>query len=103
MLTAIRKYYIKIADYFESNGSIQRKSIELPWCLHNAKNWYRLKNCLCNLDIFLQLYTKHNKFELKKYWLSIKEDYNIPESYFSVIEEYKATPKSKEQVPFHIQ
>lgn len=27
--------------------------------------WERLKNCLTNLDIFLKLYNKRRKYELK--------------------------------------
>jgi len=84
-----RKYYLRLADYLENGGTVERRSQELPWCLFHAKSWYRLRNCLCNIDTFLLLCTKSYKFELKRYWNAILEDNNVAVAYMDSLKAYE--------------
>jgi len=86
-----RKYYVKLADYFESFGSLDRRSQELPWCLFQSKSWYRLCKCLREIDAFYALCTKMYKWELKRYWNAILEDHNVAVEYIQSLEEYENT------------
>jgi hypothetical protein len=86
-----RKYFLKLADYFEENVSLERKSQELPWCLFHAKSWFRLRKALCNIDLFYVLCTKKFKFELKRYWNAILEDNNVAEAYIESLETFEMT------------
>lgn len=57
----------KLSNYFMTHRDIARKSDELPYLLHRSGDLPRLKDCLCDIDIFTKLYNKSRKYELKGY------------------------------------
>jgi nephrocystin-3 len=74
-----RQYQDRLAKYFEKSTNVERKSDELPWLLYRMQEWARLKACLTDLQVFLQLYNPSRKYELKSFWLPIQSTYHIPD------------------------
>jgi len=93
-----REYHLRLANYFESvQNSIERKSDELPWHLFMLQDWYRLKTCLSEWDIFLKLNHKAKKYELKGYWLAMPQ-FDIAETYTEAIQRIESLNPPKDQL-----
>nr|XP_009858535.2 tetratricopeptide repeat protein 41 isoform X1 [Ciona intestinalis] len=72
-----------LASYFINHGSMKRKLIELPWHLHQCKDWVLLCQVLCKPRFFISM-CEESKFhpslhnDHKMYWNSLnKHDFNI--------------------------
>eukprot|EP01105_Mastigella_eilhardi_P002345 TRINITY_DN1285_c0_g1_i11.p1 TRINITY_DN1285_c0_g1~~TRINITY_DN1285_c0_g1_i11.p1 ORF type:complete len:1040 (+),score=182.05 TRINITY_DN1285_c0_g1_i11:363-3122(+) len=65
-------YIRMLTNYFANgNGALdkRRKADELPKLMHQSFNREGVLGALCDIEVFLQLFTATRKYELKKYWL----------------------------------
>ncbi len=69
-------FRIQLADYFEQLPIDSRICDELPWLLMQTESFERLRNCLLNIDYFIQI-LKINQGELQSYWVSLNEEKNM--------------------------
>ena len=83
-----KKAYLRIADYFEGLPSTARSCDELPWLLKQSKSFNRLRNCLLNIDCFLEI-RKRNEDELRGYWIALGEEKSMGQSYLNSFNEWK--------------
>ncbi len=81
----------RIANYFEKRGLDDRKVDELPWQLCREEFWEKLKDCVTNMEMFLELRTETKQYELTKYWLSMGGRYDMVREYQKMIEQYENT------------
>eukprot|EP01105_Mastigella_eilhardi_P025133 TRINITY_DN672_c0_g1_i5.p1 TRINITY_DN672_c0_g1~~TRINITY_DN672_c0_g1_i5.p1 ORF type:complete len:1260 (+),score=253.54 TRINITY_DN672_c0_g1_i5:269-3781(+) len=86
----------KLAEYFEQgegNNDKRRKADELPLLLLMCNQMPRLVNALCDLGVFLELYTQTRKYELKHYWLCCQRSINanVGGSLALAVTKYEAT------------
>ncbi|MDP6636522.1 MAG: tetratricopeptide repeat protein [Phycisphaerae bacterium] len=63
--------HLRLADYFESCNLTARKVDEMPWQLSRADNPERLKDCIVDLDMFMELKVDTKIRELLGYWLQL--------------------------------
>ena len=77
--------HITIADYFDQRPLDARKVDELPWQLYRAEEWRRLKVCLTDMQIFLELCAEKRQYELTRYWMAMGERYDMVEAYHEMI------------------
>jgi tetratricopeptide (TPR) repeat protein len=68
--------HLRLADYFTPRDLTARKIDEMPWQLSRADNLDRLKDCIVDLDVFLNLHTDAKKYELRDYWLQLDDAYD---------------------------
>lgn len=87
--------HLKIADYFEKHNTSIRKIEELPFQLYEAEALERLKNCLTDINIFKHTF-EMNRYELIRYWIKLRERYDIVKSYKECIEVYEMTNPERE-------
>jgi len=73
-------YRIQLADYFEPLPPTERSCDELPWLLWKTESLERLRNCLLNIDCFLEICNR-DKNELRGYWVYLKEERNMGRYY----------------------
>jgi nephrocystin-3 len=86
------KAHLELADYFEAqDGMSARKAAEWPWQVRHAEDWERLKKCLINKALFLELFNARTKWELTGYWLSLEtQGVHMEEAYMVVWEEWES-------------
>jgi len=82
--------HLHLADYFESIELCARKVEELPWQLSQAQRWDRLKDCITDLDMFIELRKIGKLYELRSYWSKLSEVYNVVEEYSRAIKDVEA-------------
>ena len=61
-----------LANYFEARPPTSRSCDELPWLLWQAGLSERLRNCLLNIDRFLEIRLR-DEDELRTYWVKLGE------------------------------
>jgi len=87
--------HLVLADFFEGKELDRRKVDELPWQLCEAEDWQRLKDCVTDIEMFLELRTDAKQYELTGYWLAIGSLYDMVEAYNQMIARYEcALPDS---------
>ena len=86
-----KKGHLRLADYFETKGLDDRKVDELPWQLREAESWLRLKDCVTDMDMFLQLRTDAKQYEVTGYWLALGDGYDMVEAYNEMLACYEGT------------
>jgi nephrocystin-3 len=87
----------RLAAYFESLSMSERRVEELPWQLKQANNQEKLKGCISDISMFLALSTEAKIFELLGYWLTLKERYNLLNTYQESLGHYEGqAPSAKE-------
>lgn len=64
---------IALADYFEAQPPTARTCDELPGLLWQAEVFQQLRDCLLNIDCFLEIY-KRSEVELRSYWVALQEE-----------------------------
>ena len=74
--TEIALVHEKLANYFAEQPPSSRRLDELPWQLHRARAWGRLKDCLSDLDTFIAL-AADSRYELLQYWVSLSEQFDM--------------------------
>ncbi len=77
--------HLRIADYFEQRDIDQRKIEELPWQIMKAKLWQRLKDCITNIEMFLELMSDERQYELTSYWLTFGKRFDMVAEYTIII------------------
>jgi len=82
----------QLADYFEVSPPSTRSYDELPWLLFKSEMFERLRNCLLNIDFFLEICIRDEN-ELRGYWVNLNEERNIGKSY---LESFKVWSVLKE-------
>ena len=94
-----------LADFFEIRPMSFRKIEEFPWHLagiarfsmQTAKPssyrqiWSRLRDCLGNIDFFLEMYRDEFVSDLHDYWGSMSHVYNYVEEYCESMERYASS------------
>jgi tetratricopeptide (TPR) repeat protein len=65
-----RSAHLRLADYFEKQEINSRTADELPYHLDRAGDMQRLKACIREIPMFLQLYEDGKIYELMGYWLN---------------------------------
>jgi len=93
----IRKYHLLLAEYFESSTAeisvaskqLSRKAEELPYHLLKSEQWYRLKQCISNIPIFEEWFTKRSRFDIKRFWLILGQHYSVGDTYVRALAEYE--------------
>jgi len=75
--------HIRLANYFESQPTSERKIDELPWQLAQAKEWQRLHNLLSDPEFFESAW-EMNQFEVKAYWVQVESNSSL-----SLVQAYK--------------
>ncbi|MGB3074658.1 MAG: tetratricopeptide repeat protein, partial [Chitinophagales bacterium] len=73
-------YRIVLADYFEALPITARNCDELPWLLYYAELFQRLRNCLLDIDRFIEIFER-DEDEFRAYWLSINEERSMGKAY----------------------
>jgi tetratricopeptide (TPR) repeat protein len=68
--------HTRLADYFAPRDLTDRKVDELPWQLSRADSPERLKDCIVDLEMFLELKVDTKKYELLGYWLQLGDAYD---------------------------
>jgi tetratricopeptide (TPR) repeat protein len=93
-----------IADYFERQpGMTPRKAAEWPWQLAQAAQWPRLHAALTTGPLFLALFTDRTKWELRSYWLRLKNispETDMAKAYLDVYESWTRGREDPEAAPF---
>ena len=84
-----KQAHITLACYFEKDHLSDRALDELPHQLMKAKEWERLKNYICDLEVFEKLYTDQKKYELLGYWNTIGMRYDIVSVYHESLEQFE--------------
>lgn len=77
-----KKAYLRLADHFEALPPTIRSCDELPWLLKQSESFDRLRNCLLNLDCFLEI-KQRDENELRGYWIALGEEKNMEQYYLS--------------------
>jgi len=91
-----QKVHFRIADYFDRRVTDERKVNELPWQLCQSESWEKLKNCITNLEMFLNLATNEKQIELTSYWLAMGERFDLAKEYTASLQKYEETAPNKE-------
>lgn len=84
--------HLALADYFDSRELSDRKVTELPWQLMQAgpASFARLKDCITDIDLFMELRTPAGTPDLRAYWLRLGDTYDIVEAYREAIDRDRA-------------
>ena len=61
-------WHERIARVLETTDNSIRKLEEQAYHLFCAKNYFKLKGMVSNIENFLLLFNPHNKYELSRYW-----------------------------------
>ena len=79
-LDATDDFRITLADFFEAQSPTARSCDELPWLLWKAELFERLRNCLLDIDHFLEI-DKRDKDEVRAYWVYLNEERSMGKPY----------------------
>jgi nephrocystin-3 len=93
-----RAQHLRIADYFSSRELDQRQVDELPWQLEEAQEWGRLKECLCDMEIFHMFMIKSRQYEVTGYLLALGERHDMVDSYKIALKRYERSRPSEESL-----
>jgi tetratricopeptide (TPR) repeat protein len=91
------EHHCILGNYFEKCVDVTRKADELPWHLEKTENWPSLKNCVTDIPVFLKLYSRQRKFELIRYWVTLRKQFPLSSSYMTAFKNYSATSKISEE------
>ena len=73
---------LRLADDFEAQAVSARNCDELPWLLRQVEARTRLRNCLLDIDQFLEI-NRRDQDELMRYWVWLGEERIMGPPYFS--------------------
>ncbi len=98
---AKKEYHLKIADYFDKQKELtERKADELPWQLCESGSWERLKDCITDAKMFLNLGTDKKQYEHMGYWLRLESIFDMVSAHNEMIEEYEKGDKEESDLAF---
>ncbi len=79
----------KLAEYFNQRPVIDdRVAEELPWQWQQGQMLEKLKDCICDIEMFSVLYSRDEN-ELRSYWLSLNALYDPGECYLESLEKWE--------------
>lgn len=70
----------KLAEWFERLPLDTRVATELPWQWQQSREKRNLKDCIAEIPMFLNLYTK-DKNELLSYWIYLSDEFDVGTAY----------------------
>lgn len=87
----INHYHTELLEYFQNIDDKERKFDELSYHLYKLGEMENLKNHLSDVDVFM-LYYANDPMLIIKYWNQLKQEFDIIETYKSVILNYEQKP-----------
>ena len=78
---------LQLADDFEREPVSGRSCDELPWLLFQTESYQRLRQCLLDVDRFLEI-KKRDEEELRRYWMHLGEERSMGELYLASFERW---------------
>lgn len=78
---------LQLADDFERQPVSSRSCDELPWLLLQTESYQRLRQCLLDVDRFLEI-KKRDEEELRRYWMHLGEEKSMGELYLASFERW---------------
>ena len=75
---------LQLADDFERQPISSRSCDELPWLLFQTESYQRLRQCLLDVDRFLEI-NRRDAEELKRYWVDLGEETHDGQSLSCVV------------------
>jgi tetratricopeptide (TPR) repeat protein len=86
---------LQLADYFERQPISSRSCDELPWLLFQTESYQRLRECLLDVDRFLEI-NKRDQGELRRYWVDLEEETKMGALYLASFERWSQLPHRDE-------
>ncbi len=90
-----KMWHLRLADYFEKQEIGKRVADELPWHLEFAGEKERLRNCISDIPMFLQLIWDNKEYELWGYWLGLYPENTMVGSYSDSLAKFEQTENIK--------
>ena len=78
---------LRLADDFERQPVSSRSCDELPWLLLQTESYQRLRQCLLDIDRFLEV-NKRDEEELRRYWVDLGEERRMGRLYLASFEQW---------------
>ena len=76
---------LQLADDFERQPISYRSCDELPWLLFQTESYQRLRQCLLDIDLFLEI-NQRDAEELRRYWVDLGEERMMGSLYLASFE-----------------
>jgi len=92
-----QQWHLRLADYFDELELDSRIANELPWQLQQAGEKQRLRNCISDIPMFLQLVEDNKEYDLWGYWLGLEPDKTMVGAYGESLAEYEKTEQPEEK------
>lgn len=80
---------MQLARYFARHPHDARRAHEEPWQLFVADDYERLRHCVCDPTVFLQLNQATARHELMRYWRFLQGRYDPVEEYRRMIANHR--------------
>ena len=78
---------LRLADDFERQPISARSCDELPWLLLQTESYQRLRQCLLDIDRFLEIKNRDAE-ELKRYWVDLGDPTTMGRPYLASFEQW---------------
>ena len=78
---------LQLADDFERQPISSRSCDELPWLLLQTESYQRLRQCLLDVDRFLEI-KRRDEEELRRYWVDLGEERTMGGLYLAAFERW---------------
>src|SRR5579863_4849677 len=78
---------LQLADDFERQPISSRTCDEFPWLLFQTESYQRLRQCLLDVDRFLEI-NQRDEEELKRYWADLGEERTMGSLYLASFERW---------------
>jgi nephrocystin-3 len=95
-----RDMHVRLAKYFASRKTDDRKVDELPWQLARAQAWKPLHDCITNLGVFWRLSVQARQWELNAYWGLLHDQFDMAAAYQECINRYPKASIPQRELPF---
>jgi tetratricopeptide (TPR) repeat protein len=86
---------LRLADDFERQPITSRGCDELPWLLLQTESYQRLRDCLLDVDRFLEI-NKRDQDELRRYWVALGKKSTMGKLYLASFEHWSKLPHRDE-------
>jgi nephrocystin-3 len=92
-----QQWHLRLANYFDELELDSRIANELPWQLQQAGEKERLRNCISDILMFLQLDRDNRAYDLWGYWLELEPDKTMVKAYDDSLAKYEKTEQPEEK------
>jgi nephrocystin-3 len=75
-----QQWHLRLANYFDQQQLDSRVVNELPWQLQQAGENKRLRSCITDIPMFLQI-VQQNKYDLLSYWQNLGDYEDMENAY----------------------